>query len=165
MQDFEKSIAESIPILNPIFKRSSMSTTSVSEVIRYAPLVAGAWKIAGIGAVVVTAGGTILVAGVAIGASFWAYTRIRVFFTERAYNNAKKNWTKTNNHSKTTASKVPTTGQNPYSSKDQIRSGKLHQRRYYDKNGNADLDVDYSHAGNHKFPHSHTWNGKVRSGH
>lgn len=33
---------------------------------------------------------------------------------------------------------------------DRTRNGKVQQRIYCDKNGNADLDVNYSHAGNHK---------------
>ncbi|MFV8821503.1 hypothetical protein [Faecalibacterium sp. 9] len=37
------------------------------------------------------------------------------------------------------------------------------QRRYYDKNGNADMDIDYRHGGTgHTFPHRHDWNNGVR---
>lgn len=43
---------------------------------------------------------------------------------------------------------------------DRTRNGKVQQRVYYDKNGNADLDVDYFHAVNHKisaFTHLEKW--------
>lgn len=50
-------------------------------------------------------------------------------------------------------------------------NGKLTQERYYDSNGNAYLDIDYSDHGNPKthptVPHQHhiTWNnGKPRRG-
>ena len=36
-------------------------------------------------------------------------------------------------------------------------NGKLIQRRYYDKNGKVEFDIDFSHGGNHKFPHIHNW--------
>lgn len=39
------------------------------------------------------------------------------------------------------------------------------QRRYYDKNGKVDLDIDYRIAGKYKFPHRHTWSNGKRSGH
>lgn len=47
----------------------------------------------------------------------------------------------------------------PNSSKDLINKNthKLSQRRFYDENGDACLDVDFSHGGNHKFPHVHFW--------
>lgn len=35
--------------------------------------------------------------------------------------------------------------------------GELMQRRYYDNNGDAKYDVDFSHGGNHIFPHINTW--------
>jgi uncharacterized protein RhaS with RHS repeats len=37
------------------------------------------------------------------------------------------------------------------------KNGKLIQRRYYDKNGNVEFDIDFSHGGNHVFPHIHNW--------
>ena len=46
-------------------------------------------------------------------------------------------------------------------------NGKVITRRYYDKNGNADLDIDYTNHGNPKthpkVPHRHDWNGTTRS--
>ena len=51
----------------------------------------------------------------------------------------------------------------PYSSKDLEDSEGVKQRRYYDKNGNADMDIDYRHGGTgHTFPHRHDWNNGVR---
>lgn len=56
-------------------------------------------------------------------------------------------------------SKMPKEGE-PNSSIDLIKSatGKLSQRRFFDENGEPCLDVDFSHGGNHKFPHIHFWN-------
>lgn len=142
-----------------------MSRMAVSDVIQYSPLLAGTWAIPGVGQVVITTVGVIVIAGVTIKATHWAYKKVRIFFTERAYNKAKKDWTTTKTHSTTTKSKVPISGERPYSSKDKLVKGKRTQRRYYDKNGNADFDVDYSHSGKYKFPHTHTWKGKDRSGH
>ena len=50
------------------------------------------------------------------------------------------------------------------SSKDLLdENGDVKQRRYYDENGDADLDIDYHHGGvGHKFPHKHYWNNGVR---
>lgn len=49
-------------------------------------------------------------------------------------------------------SSLPKTG-TPYSSKDLEDSEGVKQRRYYDKNGNADMDIDYRHGGTgHTFP-------------
>ncbi len=35
--------------------------------------------------------------------------------------------------------------------------GELIQRRYYDGNGDVEYDIDFSHGGNHEFPHIHYW--------
>jgi len=34
---------------------------------------------------------------------------------------------------------------------------KLYQRRFYDRKGKVFLDIDFSHGGNHIFPHAHYW--------
>jgi len=55
--------------------------------------------------------------------------------------------------------RLPKTGE-PNSSSDILNpDGSVKQRRYYDKDGNADLDIDYNHTddGTHTFPHRHTW--------
>lgn len=82
---------------------------------------------------------------------------------QKNYEKAKKNGTPTADHSTETGSaSLPPKGR-PNSSKDLKGSNGIKQRRYYDKNGNADMDIDYQHGGNetHKFPHRHDWvNGK-----
>ena len=50
---------------------------------------------------------------------------------------------------------------NPSSSVDLYDdSGKLLQRKFYDNEGKAMLDIDFAHSngnGSHTFPHPHTW--------
>ncbi len=97
----------------------------------------------------------------------WLYNKVAAYFAERAYEKAKKDGAKTENHSSqstSTKSSLPTTGK-ALSSKDLKDSKGVKQRRYYDKNGKADVDIDFRHAGNFKFPHRHTWTNGVRSGH
>lgn len=52
----------------------------------------------------------------------------------------------------------------PNSSKYLRDSKGLKQKRYYDKSGNADLDIDYRHGGNGKepFPHKYKWKNGIR---
>ena len=57
---------------------------------------------------------------------------------------------------RTTAQKIPETG-TPYSRVVQYRNGKKHRERYYGADGRAKWDIDYSHGGDHEFPHKHTW--------
>lgn len=80
------------------------------------------------------------------------------------YKSAKKKGKKVKGNnskkiSKKGDSKLPPTSK-AYSSKDLISGGKVKQRRYYGKNGKAELDIDYFHAvskkQNVKFPHRHT---------
>lgn len=130
-------------------------------------LVAGTWWIPGVGEVVITAAGVILVGGAVIAAGSWIYNTVTDWFEERAikaaYEDAKEDGTKADdNQVVDDKSSLPTKG-NPYSSKDLKDSKGTKQRRYYDKNGNADMDIDYRHSddGTHKFPHRHDWtNGK-----
>lgn len=51
-----------------------------------------------------------------------------------------------------------TTGK-PNSKTVRYQDGKKVQERYYDSDGHAKYDIDYSHGGNgkHKFPHKHDW--------
>ena len=130
-------------------------------------LVAGTWYIPGLGEVVITAAGVILIAGVVVEVGSWAYDAVVEWFEKRAvqaaYNEAKENGEPTDDHSTESGSSLPTKG-NPNSSKDLKGSdGKIKQRRYYDKDGNADMDIDYSHGGTgHTFPHRHDWVDGVR---
>ncbi|HHQ0801661.1 TPA: hypothetical protein ACSKLW_001928, partial [Listeria innocua] len=88
--------------------------------------------------------------------------------TAQAYNTAKSKGTKTASHSnvvKSTKTKsLPYKSSKPYSSKDFYDGKKLKQRRYYDKNGKAQMDIDYTNHGNAKLhpkvPHRHNFNSK-----
>lgn len=129
---------------------------------------AGTYVIPGIGPIVITITGGLIIGGTVIAAGTWVYNTVEAYFAEKAYNEHKKNGTKTDGH--TVTRKLPVTGK-PFTSKDRTRdgswNGKVLQRRYYDKDGNADLDIDYTDHGNPKahpkVPHRHDWNGKVRS--
>lgn len=128
---------------------------------------AGVYFIPGIGQIAITVTGALIVGGVTIAAGSWVYNKVSAYFAERAYEKAKKNGAKTKNHSTqstSTKTSLPTTGK-ALSSKDLKDSKGVKQRRYYDKDGKADLDIDFRHAGNYKFPHRHTWSKGVRSGH
>lgn len=82
---------------------------------------------------------------------------------QKNYSRAKRDGKPTDNHSTETGTRLSPKG-SPYSSKDLKDSKGVKQRRYYDKNGNADMDIDYRHGGNetHKFPHRHEWHNGVR---
>lgn len=120
----------------------------------------------GVGKVVV-AGGTILVGGIVLyKVSSTTANKVKSWLIVRAeaksYESAKKEGTKTKNHSvESGKSSLPTKGK-PNSSKDLKDKKGIKQGRYYDKNGNDDLDIDYRHGGTgHKFPHRYNWkNGK-----
>lgn len=134
-----------------------------------AALVAGTWWIPGIGQVIVTAAGAVIVAGVVVEVGSWIYNAVVNWFADRAvqqaYEDAKENGEPTDDHSTQTTSEgssLPKTGR-PNSSKDLKDSQGVKQRRYYDKDGNADMDIDYRHGGvGHTFPHRHDWNNGVR---
>ncbi|KAA0944242.1 hypothetical protein FQ087_19170 [Sporosarcina sp. ANT_H38] len=131
---------------------------------------AGSWVIPGVGPIVVTTAGVIIIGGAVIAAGTWAYNAVDAFFAERAYKGHKEDGTKTDGHTvDNNPSKLPKTG-TPRTSRDRTAdgswNGKVLQRRYYDKNGNADLDIDYTNHGNPKahpkVPHRHDWNGNTR---
>ncbi|WP_100066026.1 hypothetical protein [Miniphocaeibacter massiliensis] len=44
-----------------------------------------------------------------------------------------------------------------------IVNEKFVQRRFYDDEGNAKIDIDYFHSGSMEFPHKHIWKNDVRS--
>lgn len=140
-----------------------ISTRSAAATGAGATLIAGTWYIPVIGkVVVVTVAGAILIDNVVVPVESWAYKEVTNWFKNRAYSKAKENGTKTNDHSTETGRKLPKTSR-PNSSKDlkDPKSGKVVQRRYYDKDGNADMDIDYTNHGNpkhhHKVPHRHDW--------
>ncbi len=84
--------------------------------------------------------------------------------------NNKIDITPSNNHSTTTVNPGPYGGQ-PHSSIDIVDkdTGEILTRRFYDQNGRAYRDVDFTHHGNvgthPEAPHEHFWkydsNGKV----
>lgn len=136
---------------------------------RSAALVAGSWLIPGIGQVIVTAAGAVIVAGAVVEVGSWVYNAVVDWFEDRAvqqaYEDAKENGEPTDDHSTQNTSEgssLPKTGR-PNSSKDLKDGQGVKQRRYYDKDGNADMDIDYRHGGTgHTFPHRHDWNNGVR---
>jgi len=72
---------------------------------------------------------------------------------------ASRNGEPTDKHTVLDGNRLPKTGE-PNSSSDILNpDGSVKQRRYYDKDGNADLDIDYNHTddGTHTFPHEHKW--------
>ncbi|MCQ4922084.1 hypothetical protein ACF3M2_12710 [Tissierella carlieri] len=138
-----------------------------------AALVAGTWWIPGIGEVVITAAGVIIVGGAVIKAGTWIYNAVVEWFEARAeakdYEKAKKDGKPTKNHSRTKSHKQKDKGE-PYSSNDNYdEKGKLKERRYFGKDGKPDMDIHYTDHGNPKLhpkvPHRHDWkNGKPGPG-
>lgn len=64
-----------------------------------------------------------------------------------------------NNSQETEKNSLKTKGDS-LSSKELVRNGEVTQRRYYDKEGKAEVDIDYDHSngdGSHTFPHRHNW--------
>lgn len=125
----------------------------------------GSLSIPGVGEVVLTATGAVIVAGVVVSSGNWLFKKITAYVKEstvKRYYSAKKSGQITMLHSTQYGGSLPVKGK-PNSSKDLRDNKGLKQRRYYDKNGDADLDIDYRHGGNGKepFPHKHKWtNGK-----
>lgn len=165
-QEEFKALLESatyIENIQPLFNETNMVTTFSNSTA----LPSGSWFIPVLGVVTITASGAIYIQDKVIEAGTWAYNAVKTYFAERAYEKAKEKGTKTDNHSNqstSTKTSLPTTGK-ALSSKDLIDSQGVKQRRYYDKNGDADVDIDYRHAGKYEFPHRHTWVNGDRSGH
>ena len=157
--------AQFIELLATAKKTETIQTYDLGEA---GAIIAGTWWIPGVGEVVITTAGVIIVAGVIYGVGTWVYDTVTQWFAERAeqaYEDAKNAGNPTDKHSTQKTSEgtsLPKTG-TPYSSKDLEDSEGVKQRRYYDKNGNADMDIDYRHGGTgHTFPHRHDWNNGVR---
>lgn len=169
-EEFENLLAQAVymeSLSNELMESPNQTETVYSTAALAGGLVAGTWWIPGIGEIVITAAGAIIIGGTIIAAGTWVYNTVKAYFAEKAYEEAKENGTKAENHSNqstSTKTSLPTTG-TPLSSTDLKDSQGVKQRRYYDKDGNADLDIDYRHAGNYAFPHRHTWNNGKRSGH
>ena len=130
------------------------------------------YSIPGIGQVALMATGAVLVAGTLYYAGSEIYTQVKQYISKleeekdrEAYEKAKENGEVTNKHKELHKSgkhinNDNTKDQEPYSSQDLYDDIGLKQRRYFDKDGKAELDIDYKHGGNdkdHKFPHRHYW--------
>ena len=64
----------------------------------------------------------------------------------------------------TTARSLESQGK-PNSKIQRYRNGKLVQERWYDNQGKAIRNRDYSHGGNEEFPHDHSWTWNGKDGH
>lgn len=157
---------EEIQLAND-YIQSQINNGNIAIMPRSAAALAGTFFIPGVGQAVITAAGVIIVGGAVVSAGSWLGKKVTSWVTnykiEQSYQNSKNKGTKTNDHSVQTGGSLSTKGR-PNSSKDLKDSKGIKQRRYYDKNGNADLDIDYRHAGNGKepFPHKHKWTNGVR---
>lgn len=136
-------------------------------------VVAGTWWIPGIGEIVITAAGVIIIGGAVIKAGSWLYNKVVDWFEAKAkekaekeeYEDAKKKGEKTKKHTGTKSHEQKRKGE-PYSSNDNYdEKGRLKERRYFGKDGKPDMDIHYTDHGNPKehpkVPHRHNWkNGK-----
>ncbi len=55
------------------------------------------------------------------------------------------------------ATSLPTEGEPNSDDELYDNEGNLKQKRHYGPDGKAEYDIDYSHGGNHSFPHKHEW--------
>jgi len=123
-----------------------------------APAVIAVYALPAIGDVILYVGGAIGIAGIIYAAGEWYNNYIK----DLIYQDAKSRGIPTSNHQTVTNREQFSRSGDPESSKDYAPAGELKQRRYYNHNGNADLDIDYKHndqAGSHTFPHRHDWDG------
>ncbi|WP_107838164.1 hypothetical protein [Metasolibacillus meyeri] len=159
IEEFETLLKQAVFVEN-----TGVSTFAITSAL------AGTWFIPGIGQVVITTAGVVIDGGAIIAAGSWIYNSIEAYFAEKAYEEHKQKGPKTDGHTvDSNPSKLPTTG-TPLTSRDRTAdgswNGKVLQRRYYDKNGNVDLDIDYTAHGNPKahpkVPHRHDWKNGQR---
>jgi hypothetical protein len=109
-----------------------------------------------IGDVILYVGGAIGIAGIIYAVSDW-YTN---YIKDLIYQDAKDKGIPTSNHKTVSDKNQFGRSGDPRSSKDYIPAGDLKTRRYYDLNGDADLDIDYydnNAPDTHTFPHRHNW--------
>lgn len=148
------------------------------------PVVA-VYAIPGIGEVAILATGAILVGGIVYKAGSWVYEEVTTWIANEknsqaeeeeaaimeSYENAKSAGERTDNHSDimyedSNNGSLEARDQDSYSSQDLYgEDGELKQRRYFDADGNAELDIDFSHSNgdnSHTFPHQHDWNWSVK---
>lgn len=150
--------------LSEITPDEAMVNTSTGGRVKRS--VAGAiavYSVPGLGQVALLATGAVVVGGVVWEVGTWVGEKFAEWLesneAQKDYEDAKDNGTKTDNHSEQEGGALDKEGA-PLSSKDLYdKNGELKQRRYYDKKGNADMDIDYKHGGvGHTFPHRHDWN-------
>lgn len=139
------------------------------------------YAVPGLGEVALLVTAVIVVGGIVYEAGSWTYDTFIEWAEanevevpenkteEEAYEDAKRKGEKvpdrhrdtTKHKSKGEREKLDLDSDEPYSSEDLYNEeGELIQRRYRDKNGKADEDIDFKHGDshyNHKFPHRHKW--------
>jgi len=123
-----------------------------------APAVIAVYALPAIGDVILYVGGAIGIAGIIYAAGEWYNNYIK----DLIYQDAKNQGIPTSNHKTVTDKEQFGRRGDPESSKDYAPAGELKQRRYYNRNGDADMDIDYLHSdldGSHTFPHRHNWDG------
>ncbi|WP_391509447.1 hypothetical protein [Bacillus toyonensis] len=133
-----------------------------------AALVGETFWIPGVGQVVIASAAAITVAGVTWYAGSYIYDTVIDYFTSSTagkYEKAKKAGEKAANHKDVHGEKLLRDGE-PYSSQDLYHPKHGHkQRRYYDKTGRAEEDIDFTHGGSdkyHTFPHRHKWDWSLK---
>ncbi|HFK1742359.1 hypothetical protein ACE41B_30245 [Bacillus cereus] len=144
-------------------KYSRTKRSAVAGAGALAAFVGETFWIPGIGqAVLITAAG-VTIAGVTWYAGSWFYDKVAEYLTSSTaekYEKAKKAGEKAVDHKDVHGVSLSRDG-TPYSSQDLYHPEYGHkQRRYYDENGKADEDIDYTHGGAdklHTFPHRHKW--------
>jgi len=157
---------EEIQLAND-YIQSQINNGNIAIMPRSVAALAGTFFIPGVGQVVITTAGVIIVGGAVVATGSWLGKKVtswvKNYKIEKGYNEAKNSGSKTKDHSTQNGGSLSTKGR-PNSSKDLVDNKGIKQRRYYDKNGNADLDIDYRHGGNGKepFPHKHKWNNGIR---
>ncbi len=164
----DSEIKEFNSYLNQLRYREDLSVDSIQpRSFSLTGALAGSFFIPGVGQAIITVGGAVIVAGVTVKATSvigkMVTNWVKIYKIEKEYNNSKNRGVRTKKHSVQNKGSLPRKGE-PNSSKDLRDNKGIKQRRYYDKNGNADLDIDYRHGGNGKepFPHKHKWNNGVR---
>jgi len=142
---------------------ASSNTTENPDAAFVLPVVA-VYALPAIGEVVLYVGGAIGVAGVIYYVGNWYNDYIQGLI-QSSYQDAKNQGTPTNDHKTVTSSGDFGVSGDPDSSKDYVPAGVVKQRRYYNHNGNADMDIDYydnNPPDTHVFPHRHDWVNGVR---
>jgi hypothetical protein len=144
------------------YPESNITTVQQNpQVAVAAPVIIAVYALPLIGDVILYVGGAIGIAGIIYAVGEWYNNYIKDLIADE-YQDAKDQGIPTSNHKTVTDNDQLGRRGDPESSKDYAPAGDLKQRRYYDINGNADLDIDYKHndqAGSHTFPHRHNWDG------